>query len=50
MTPRRYTLGKRGEAAAATREAIIDAARAVYLETGTAKAPLTAIAPITNRV
>jgi AcrR family transcriptional regulator len=44
VTPRRYTLGRRGEAAAATREAILDAAMAAYLEAGSAKAPLTAIA------
>ena len=44
MTPRRYTLGRRGAAAAATREAILDAAMAAYLEAGSAKVPLTAIA------
>jgi AcrR family transcriptional regulator len=44
MTPRRYTLGRRADSAAATRQAILDAAMAVYLETGSAKAPLTAIA------
>src|SRR5438045_5260463 len=44
MAPRQYRLGKRAETAAGTREAILDAAMAVYLETGTARAPLTAIA------
>jgi AcrR family transcriptional regulator len=44
VTPRRYTLGRRGESAAATREAILDAAMAAYLEAGSAKAPLAAIA------
>jgi AcrR family transcriptional regulator len=44
MTPRRYTLGRRAESAAVTRKAIIEAAMAVYLEAGSAKAPLTVIA------
>lgn len=44
MAPRRYTLGRRAETAAATRDAILDAAMAVYLEAGSARAPLKAIA------
>jgi AcrR family transcriptional regulator len=44
MTPRRYTLGRRAESAAATRDAILDAAMAVFLEAGSAKVPLTVIA------
>ncbi|HJP88679.1 MAG TPA: TetR/AcrR family transcriptional regulator [Candidatus Limnocylindrales bacterium] len=44
MAPRRYTLGKRGESAAATREAILDAAMAAYMDAGSVRAPLTAIA------
>lgn len=44
MAPRAYRLGRRAETAAGTRDAIIDAAMAVYLETGSARAPLTAIA------
>jgi AcrR family transcriptional regulator len=44
MTPRRYTLGRRAETAGATREAIVDAAMAVYLEMGVGNATLKAIA------
>lgn len=44
MTPRAYRLGRRAESAAVTRDAILEAAKAVYLETGSAKASLTAIA------
>lgn len=44
MTPRRYTLGRRAETAAATRDAIVDAAMALYLETGSARVPLKAVA------
>jgi AcrR family transcriptional regulator len=44
VAPRRYTLGRRAHSAAVTRESIVDAAMAVFLETGTARAPLTAIA------
>lgn len=44
MTPRRYTLGRRAETAAATRDAIVNAAMALYLETGSARVPLKAVA------
>jgi AcrR family transcriptional regulator len=44
VAPRTYRLGRRATSAAATRDAIVEAAKAVYLETGSAKAPLTAIA------
>jgi AcrR family transcriptional regulator len=44
VTPRRYTLGRRAESAAATREAILDAAIALYREVGLPNATLKAIA------
>jgi AcrR family transcriptional regulator len=44
VTPRRYTLGRRAESAAATREAILDAAIALYREVGLPRATLKAIA------
>lgn len=44
MTPRRYTLGRRAETAAATREAIVEAAMTVYFELGTERTTLRAIA------
>ncbi|HJW22027.1 MAG TPA: TetR/AcrR family transcriptional regulator [Candidatus Limnocylindrales bacterium] len=44
MAPRRYTLGRRAETAAATREAIVDAAMTVYFELGTERTTLKAIA------
>lgn len=44
MTPRRYTLARRAETADATRQAIVEAAVALYLETGSARVPLKAIA------
>jgi AcrR family transcriptional regulator len=42
--PRRYTLGKRGEAQAATRRRIVDAALRLYREVGIAGATVPAIA------
>jgi len=44
VAPRSYRLGRRAESAAATRDAILEAAKAVYLEAGSPAAPLTSIA------
>ena len=44
MTPRRYTQSRRADSAAATREAIVDAAVAVYREKGLGGATMKAIA------
>jgi AcrR family transcriptional regulator len=44
MTPRRYTQSRRADSAAATREAIVDAAVAVYREKGIGGATMKAIA------
>ena len=44
MAPRKYTLGRRAEAASATRDRIITAAAAVYREKGVAGATVDAIA------
>lgn len=44
MTPRRYAQSRRAESAAATREAIVDAAVAVYREKGIGGATMKAIA------
>ena len=42
--PRRYTLGKRGEAKAETRQRIVEAALRLYRDAGVAAAPVPAIA------
>ena len=44
MAPRAYTLGRRAESAAATRERIVDAAAALYQEQGVTATTLQAIA------
>ena len=44
MAPRRYNLGRRAEAAAETRQVVIDAAVALYRERGVASTTVTAVA------